>query len=308
MPVKPFESVTERGMSARMVGRGTFTTRWVGLLVCGIIAIWAAAGLDIDAQPTRIRLNRMIEALAAGRPAIAGDTFVWVEQEHQPYEIGKLRGTLDKLLANRNTQGQVALAPLVRIPAEGDQDVRWIIKQVLEAGAMGIIVPHVDTPEQALKIVESIRFPQRKDSKYPNPRGRRGSGGTPGNWTLLTNPADYVGLADLWPLNPDGELFAMPMIESPEGVKNVDALLDVPGVSGVIIGPGDLTRNMGEGAWRNPADQKPDTTAAIAAIAKACVAKRKICGMVTGSDTETKTYLDMGFRIIYGGYRTGATS
>jgi 4-hydroxy-2-oxoheptanedioate aldolase len=255
-----------------------------------------------------MRVNRMIEALEAGKPAIAGDTFVWVEQEHRPYEIGGLRVTLDKLFANKNAQGQVALAPIVRIPAEGDQNVRWIIKQVLESGAMGIIIPHVDSAEQALKIVQAMRYPQRKNSKYQNPRGLRGCGcGAPSGWALKP-PADYVRLADVWPLNPDGELFAMPMIESPEGVKNVNALLDVPGVSGVIVGPSDLTMNHGEGGWRNPADPKPDTTAAIATVAKACVAKKKVCGMVTGNDEETKKYLDMGFRIIYGGYRKGASS
>jgi 4-hydroxy-2-oxoheptanedioate aldolase len=250
----------------------------------------------------------MIEALDAGQPALTGDNWVWVEQEHRPYEIGGLRATLDKLLANKNAQGQPTLAPIVRIPAEGDQNVRWIIKQVLESGAMGIIVPHVDNAEQALKIVESMRYPQRKTSKYPTPRGRRGCGCSGGSGWGLRNPADYMEVADVWPLNPEGELFAMPMIESPEGVKNVRAILDTPGVSGVLIGPSDLTLNYGEGGWRNPADRKPETVAAIEAVAKACVATKKLCGMVTGDDAETKKYLEMGFRFIYGTYRPNASS
>ena len=195
------------------------------------------------------------------------------------------------MFANKNEQGQPALAPIVRIPAEGDQDVRWIIKQVLESGGMGIIVPQVENAEQALKIVQSMRYPQLKTSKYQNPPGRRGCGCSGGAGWGLQNPADYVSRADVWPLNPDGELMAFPMIENPVGVKNINAILDVPGVSGVLIGPTDLTMNYGEGRWANPADKKPDTEAAIQTVAKACVAKKKMCAMVTSNDAETKKYL-----------------
>lgn len=288
--------------------RWAASARWMGLVVCSIVAIWTIAGPNIDAQQKRRHQNRMIEALEAGQPAITGDNWVWVEGEHRPYDIVGIRATIEKLLANKNAQGQPVRAPIVRIPAEGDQNVRWMIKQVLESGAMGIVVPHVDNAEEALKIVRSMRYPQRKTSKYQNPRGLRGCGCSGGAGWGLQNPADYVMLADVWPLNPEGELFAMPMIESPEGVKNINAILDTPGVSGVIIGPSDLTMNHGEGTWRNPADPKPDTVEAIASVARACVAKKRTCGMVTADDAETKKYLDMGFRFIYGGYRPNASS
>ena len=178
-----------------------------------------------------------------------------------------------------------------------------MIKQVLQSGAMGIIVPYVENAEQALKIVQSMRFPQGKNSKYPNPPGRRGCGCSGRPRVGATGSGRLRELADVWPLNPEGELFAMPMIENPEGVKNIDMILDVPGVSGVLIGPGDLQMNFGEG--RRP-DPNPDTTAAIEAVAKACVAKKKVCGMVTGDDAATKKYLDLGFKFIYGGYRDGS--
>lgn len=281
---------------------------WVGLLVCNAVAIWALAGQHVDAQQKRTRANRLIEALEAGKPAIAGDTWVFVDREHRPYEIAELRATLAKLLANKNAQGQPVLGPIVRVPTEGDQNVRWVIKQVLESGAMGIIVPHVDNREQTLRIIQAMRYPQRKESKYPNPPGRRGCGCSGGSGWGLQNPADYVRLADVWPLNPEGELFAMPMIESPEGVKNVNEILDVSGVGGVLIGPSDLTMNYGEGEWRNPADPKPDTLGAIETVAKACVAKKKMCGMVPVDDAMMKKYLDLGFRIMYGPYRQGASS
>jgi 4-hydroxy-2-oxoheptanedioate aldolase len=277
-------------------------------------ALCSAAGLCIlasqhpAAQQSVRRANRLIETLEAGKPAITGDAWTFVDREHRPYDITELRATLTKLLANKNTQGQPTLAPIVRIPAEGDQDVRWLIKQVLESGAMGIMVPQVESRDEALKIVQAMRYPQLKGSKYPNPPGRRGCGCSGGAGWGLQNPADYVSLADVWPLNPRGELIALPMIETPAGVKNVDAILDVPGVGGVLIGPADLTMNHGEGRWNSPEDKKPDTEAAIRTVLKACLSKKKTCAMVTANDGETKKYLSEGFRIIFGTYLPGSSS
>jgi 4-hydroxy-2-oxoheptanedioate aldolase len=282
---------------------------WVLSALCGVFAVWlAASDGSLSAQQPARRANRMIEALDAGKPALTGDSWVFVDREHRPYDITELRATLNKLLANKNAMGQPALAPIVRIPAEGDQDVRWLIKQVLESGAMGVIVPQVENAEQALKIIQSMRYPQLKSSKFPNPPGRRGCGCSGGAGWGLQNPADYVSLADVYPLNPQGELVALPMIETPQGVKNINPILDVPGVGGVLIGPSDLTMNYGEGRWNDPADKKPDTEAAIQTVAKACVAKKKICAMVTADDAQTKKYLGDGFRIIYGTYLKGSSS
>ncbi len=272
-----------------------------------LLGLCALTERSLSAQP-KDRRNRLIEALEGGRSAMTGETWTFVDREHRPYDITELRATLTKLLANKNAQGQPALAPIVRIPAEGDQDVRWIIKQVLESGAMGIIVPQVEDREQALKIIQSMRFPQLKTSKYQNPPGRRGCGCSGGAGWGLQNPADYVARADVWPLNPEGELIAFPMIETPQGVKNVSAILDVPGVGGVLIGPSDLTMNYGEGRWNSAADKKPETEAAIQTVAKACVAKNKACAMVTANDAETKKYVGDGFRIVYATYLLNSSS
>jgi 4-hydroxy-2-oxoheptanedioate aldolase len=289
------------------MGHGLGRSRCIAAAASGLLALLTLAAPRLDAQQTPRRANRLIESLAAGQPAMTGDTWAFVDREHRPYDIAELRATLTKMLANKNAQGQPALAPIVRIPAEGDQDVRWIIKQVLESGAMGIIVPQVENREQALKIIQSMRYPQLKTSKYQDPPGRRGCGCSGGSGWGLENPADYVRLADVWPLNPEGELLALPMIENPEGVRNINAILDVPGVGGVLIGPTDLTMNYGEGRWASAADPKPDTEAAIATVAKACAARKKTCAMVTANDAETKKYLGAGFKIFYGTYLQGSS-
>jgi len=280
---------------------------WVAAFLGLVLGLSFFATPSLNAQP-KDRRNRLIEALESGKPALTGDTWAFVDREHRPYDVTELRATLTKMFANKNAQGQPALAPIVRVPTEGDQEVRWIIKQVLESGAMGIIVPQVESAEQALKVIQSMRYPQLKTSKYQNPPGRRGCGCSGGAGWGLQNPADYVSRADLWPLNPDGELIAFPMIENPAGVKNINAILDVPGVGGVLVGPTDLTMNYGEGRWANPADKKPEAEAAIQTVAKACVAKKRACAMVTANEAETKKYLSDGFRIIYGTYLPGSSS
>lgn len=252
-----------------------------------------------------LRLNRMIEALESEKPAITGDTWTWIEQEHQPFGVEKLKATLDMVLAKRNEQGQVVLAPYVRIPAEGDEPKRWIIKQVLEAGAMGIIVPRVDTAPQALDIVQNMRFPQPTGSKQFEPIGRRGCCTFPGNW-MLKDPREYWdgGKGDVWPLNPAGELFAMPMIESPEGVKNLSAILKVPGIAGAVIGTSDLNVTMGEG-WVVPQNPTfgPKTEAAFQQVFRTCTAMKKPCGIASPNEASTKKFLEMGARFIYKLYR-----
>ena len=210
-----------------------------------------------------------------------------------------------------NDKGQVITPVLVRVPAEGDQELRWIIKQTLEAGAYGIVVPHVSTAEQATKIVSAARFPQRPDSKYPFPPGIRGHGCGfncgPRTWELRMDA--YMRLADPWPLNPDGELFIVVMIESDEGVANINEILDVPGISAVDIGPSDLSTEITGRpfrAWHWPDNEQPaQVKAAIATVLAACKAKNKICGMhvQTGhgsvaDEAQFQQYLAEGWRML----------
>ncbi len=257
----------------------------------------------LPAGAQQVRINRLIEALERGEPAITSDVWTFVDQEHGPYVIDQLGVRLREMAEVRTATGQQRLAPIVRIPTEGDQNVRWVIKQVLERGAMGIIVPQVENAEQATKIIRAVRYPQRRDTRYPAPSGRRGFAGAPRTWGLSV--MEYIEVADAWPLNPEGELFVMPMIENVEGVRNVGAILDVPGVGGVLIGPNDLSMGLGVGPWHTDGRvlHPPEAEAAIQTVAQACVAKEKHCGMVTWSDAETTKYIADGFQVIFATYR-----
>jgi 4-hydroxy-2-oxoheptanedioate aldolase len=264
-----------------------------GILSCGLLGLPGFLTLSVAQEPG-FRVNRLIEALDKGQPAISAETWTFIDGEHNPFNIATLRQTILKLLANKNGAGQPVLAPIVRIPAEGDELVanRWMIKQALESGAMGIIVPKVDTAEDALKMVKAMRFPPLRDSKHPEPRGVRGGGG-PGREWGLKNPSDYRSVADIWPLNPSGEIIALPLIETVDGLNSVNAILDVPGVSGVFVGPSDLAQSHGL-----LDHEDSEVQASIKKIADACVAKKKHCGILAiRPDIQTR-YLNWGFKII----------
>ena len=77
---------------------------------------------------------------------------------------------------DRDASGRLNLAPLVRIPQEGDEDFKWAVKQVLDLGAFGVVLLHVDTKEEAIRLVRAMRYPPTRDSTRPEPRGRAGVG------------------------------------------------------------------------------------------------------------------------------------
>ena len=117
-------------------------------------------------------------AVEAGRAAVGGQDWCFIDMEHGPFSMDQLESTLAQMGKDRDASGRLKLAPLVRIPQEGDEDFRWAVKQVLDAGAFGIVLPHVDTAEEAAKLVRTMRYPPTRDSKYPTPRGERGWGPT----------------------------------------------------------------------------------------------------------------------------------
>jgi 4-hydroxy-2-oxoheptanedioate aldolase len=215
---------------------------------------------------TSTRLNGIIRALDAGKPAFASfsapDTAsaqsfatskydaVVFEMEHNPWNAETLRDCLQYML----NRGQIAalgsvapaVAPLVRVPPNGGEIAQWQAKQALDMGVYGIIWPHVATMEEAYNAVGACRYPRLTDAPLYEPAGIRGDG--PGTamryWGL--GQQEYYKKADVWPLNPDGEIFAILMIEDTKGINNLDDILkNVPGIGAILIGEGDLSQELG---------------------------------------------------------------
>ena len=235
-----------------------------------LTALVVALALGSSSAPvaqTGVHLNPVIAKLAAGKTVYglinSGDLslvnaretarapvdFVYADMEHNPLDFPGLAtfllGLTDKaaIVSKGNLQPNVAL--FARFPQEADEST-WVVKQALDIGLMGVIFNGVDTKEQAVAAVRSMRYPPLKGETRREPVGIRGYGTGGATWAWGVNAAEYERRADVWPLNPDGDLFAIVMIESVEGLKNLDAIAAVPGVGALFLGAGsDLSRSLG---------------------------------------------------------------
>jgi len=251
----------------------------------------------IASAQTKARLNPLIETLQSGGVAITPADWLFIDMEHGPYSIDKLQTTLADASKNRKANGQLVAAPIVRIPTDGDENSRFLVKQVLDSGAFGIVFPHIESREQALRAIQSMRYPPQRGTKLPEPKGLRGYGPNRAatNWGLPVG--EYIQRADVWPLNPVGELVAIMMIESAEGVKNVREIMTSPGVGAILIGASDLGMSLGVGP-ANPVAPK-ETEDAVAEIVKLCRETKVVCAYPEhAGDAVVKKRIQQGFRML----------
>jgi 4-hydroxy-2-oxoheptanedioate aldolase len=211
------------------------------------------------------RLNGIIKALEQGKHAITCfqpaeiniaveltqskyDGVVY-EMEHLYWDGKQLRDTLQYSL-NRGqivTAGSVAPAvtPTVRIPVNGVEKGQWMAKQALDMGCYGIVWPHISTADQAHNAISACRYPRLKDKPNYEPAGIRGDGPIQCARYWGVSQPDYYNRADVWPLDPKGEIFVVLQIEDLEGIRNLKDILKVPGIGTILIGEGDLSQELG---------------------------------------------------------------
>jgi 4-hydroxy-2-oxoheptanedioate aldolase len=212
------------------------------------------------------RLNSVIAALESGQTAFttfanadretaiamsnANYDGVVFEMEHNPWDIGALRDALQYLL-NRGAiarSGSVvpAITPIVRIPPNGSEKSQVYAKQALDLGAYGIVWPHISTVEEAYNAVSACRYPRLAGAPRYEPAGIRGDGPTAAVRYWGLTQAQYYERADVWPLDPKGEIFVILMMEDTRGIENLpDILTKVPGIGAILIGEGDLSQELG---------------------------------------------------------------
>ena len=171
------------------------------------------------------------------------------------------------------------VTPLVRVCTGAlDEGTR-----ALDNGAQGIVVPHVDTVEQAREVAERFRFP---------PRGHRSWGGP-----VAVYGFQPPGIAQAQQ-EIDDELLLVVMIETPEGVANAEAIAAVAGIDALLIGTSDLSSEMGIAGEIG----HPRVLEAYQRVAAACAKHGKVLGMGGVYDQETAgRYIGLGARMILGG-------
>ena len=286
------------------------------------IALAALLAASVSAQSDTVRLNKLIDLIEQDEPAFgllsfdysltnaramvnSGLDFILIDMEHAPFDVERLRAFLlgmtnkRSILEKGNLQPDVV--PFVRIPAAGGADeIIAQAKQVLDVGTYGIMFPAIQNREQAELAVRATRYPQINGVDDYEPQGLRGR--NPSNAVWYWGVRDYHARADVWPLDPQGELLAIMFVESPEAVANIEEIISVPGVSGIFIGPSDLSTSMG---YTSPA--APEVEAAIQEVLAACLEHDVPCAITTNART-VQQRIEQGFRFVTVGVDSGLSA
>lgn len=197
--------------------------------------------------------------------AMAGFDFVVIDLEHAPLNLE----TAYRMIAAAQAGG---MAALVRLSDRSGAQVQ----RLLDAGADGLLVPHVSSPDMARAITTAMVFA---------PQGTRGLGATSraGGWGLLPLP-DYLARGNA--------ALRMVQLESWGVLQDAASYLAVDSVSGVFVGLGDLFLSSG----RRPADE--ETRAMVADVARAAQAAGKASGIAASSVDEARDYLALGYSLV----------
>jgi 2-keto-3-deoxy-L-rhamnonate aldolase RhmA len=197
-----------------------------------------------------------------------GFDFVCVDMEHTPTSLGDF---YHAALATKGTGCDL----LARLPS-CDAD---LAKQVLDMGATGIIVPSVNSPEEAARAVAMAKFP---------PEGVRGA-------SLCRATGFGSRFTDYFEAH-NREVVVVVMLEHVEAVRNAAAILATPGIDAALIGPYDLSASMGLPGQLD----HPEVLAAQASIRDACLSSGVAPGIhvVPVDPEEVRRRLDQGFRFI----------
>lgn len=286
------------------------------------IALAALLAASVSAQSDTVRLNKLIDLIEQDEPAFgllsfdysltnaramanSGLDFILIDMEHAPFDVERLRAFLlgmtnkRSILEKGNLQPDVV--PFVRIPAAGGADeIIAQAKQVLDVGTYGIMFPAIQNREQAELAVRATRYPQINGVDDYEPQGLRGR--NPSNAVWYWGVRDYHARADVWPLDPQGELLAIIFVESPEAVANIEEIISVPGVGGIFIGPSDLSTSMG---YTSPA--APEVEAAIQEVLAACLEHDVPCAITTNART-VQQRIEQGFRFVTVGVDSGLSA
>jgi 2-keto-3-deoxy-L-rhamnonate aldolase RhmA len=200
--------------------------------------------------------------------ASAGFDFIYLDMEHSSFSIETIGSLCAAALARD-------LVPIVRPPAKEPH----LLTRPLEAGALGLLIPHVDTAEEAKAAVRATKFP---------PMGDRGFNVQTVHTAFA--PAEAKEFARAC----NAETLLIVQIESRQGIRNLDRILAVEGIDGAVVGRGDLSADLGLfGETKHP-----QVTRRVEAMIRACQKRRKIPGLLVPDLKSAKEWIDKGIRLV----------
>ena len=207
------------------------------------------------------------EAVTTEIMGTAGFDWLVIDGEHAPNDIRSIR---DQLMALAHSPSH----PVVRVPI-GETA---LIKMVLDAGAQTVLVPMVDSADQARELVRACRYP---------PEGVRGVGAGAARATAYGSVPDYIQTAD-------EQICLLVQVENRAGMAALDDILRVEGVDGVFIGPADLSTDMGYQGNSAAPEVQATIADAMARIKAAGIAP----GILGTTEEASQAYLDMGAQFL----------
>jgi len=215
----------------------------------------------------------LADAYCAELAANAGFDWLLIDGEHAPND---LRGMLGQLQAVAPYPSHPVIRPVI-----GDTA---LIKQVLDIGVQTLLVPMVESADQARELVRAIHYP---------PRGIRGVGSALARASRWNSIPGYLDKAD-------EQMCLLVQIENREGLANLDAIASVDGVDGVFIGPADLSASMGYRG--NPGH--PEVQAAIEDAIFRIQKAGKAAGILSADQKLAKRYIELGAAFVAVGVDT----
>jgi 4-hydroxy-2-oxoheptanedioate aldolase len=245
--------------------------RLMCLTVCA--SLLGTAGL-LAQTPKPKRINRAIELLEQGQPIYytgshsgtvgsfeqgKQDAQTWADyisydMEAAPYDIAGLSAYMQGLAAGGPTRtGHKTPAVIANVPVRGTDEATvranaWMFEQVLATGVHGILLCHATTAGAVRAMVEAVRYPNREQGVGQEglKEGRRGAHGAAMAAKIWgVSPQEYMRKADVWPLNPNGEILLGVKIEDKFAYANVNEIVRVPGLAFGEGGPGDMGLSFG---------------------------------------------------------------
>jgi 4-hydroxy-2-oxoheptanedioate aldolase len=200
--------------------------------------------------------------------AAQGFDSITVDMQHGALDYADLLPMLQAMRASGATL-------MARVP--------WLdpaqVMKALDSGAMGVICPMVGTAEDAARLVSYMRYP---------PDGVRSFGPTR---AVFAHGADYAAGAN-------ASVMAFAMIETAEGLANLEAIVATPGLDGIYVGPNDLTLSVSEGRLPSGLDrEEPEMQAHLQAIAAACQRHGRIAAIHCGSADYAARAIGWGYRM-----------
>jgi 4-hydroxy-2-oxoheptanedioate aldolase len=238
---------------------------------------------------SRLPVNAFKQSIAAGEVNIglwlasanglvaemlAGTGYEWllIDGEHGPNDLRSILEQVQAISAACATLPPTIKPPhpVVRIPV-GDV---VLVKQIMELGVQTLLVPMIDTPEQAQEMARAMRYP---------PEGIRGMGSGVARSSRWTRFPNYVNEAN-------DQACLIVQVESIEGVRNIDSIAATSGVDGVFIGPSDLSTSMG---YRGQPGH-PEVEKTIEFCMERIKAAGKAAGILATQEQKARQWMEKG--------------